>query len=287
MRWFIGILVVANLGILLWGWLGEEQQPKVELASPGVGTIRIVGEAPPVPEASAVPIPAPPRGGDAMTAPAAPPAVTEVRPREPVEAEEPLAVTPAPTVAPPADEPSPSITEPEAAPPAITAPEPAFVPEPEPLLAPPPMHCSRIGPFADEAASAATRSYLASQGEVSVEQETSREVTGYWVLVPPQPSRAAAKALADRLKAKGVTDLWVIGKGEQQFGISLGVFSQRPNADRVAKRVRDKGFEVTITEKAQERVVFWLAYQGTAAITAKDLPGGLPSGASVASEDCP
>lgn len=288
MRWFIGILILVNLIILAWGWLGDDEQPGSELAAPGVGTIRLLGEPPATPEPVAVPIPAPPRdSGQMATREAAEPApaatVTPAAPAQPPKAQ-PLTQTEAPAVAA-----APAQSEPEAEPPqpVVSAPEPEYVPEPDAIAPVLPRACARIGPFADAAAAKATRGYLAGLGQVSDHRQTGQQRVGWWVLVPPQPSRAAAEAIAATLKAKGIKDYWVVSKGEAKNGISLGVFSQKGNAQALVKRLRAKDLDVQMREKTKPVRQLWLDYSGTKPVTAAEIGSRAPAGVQVKSRGCP
>lgn len=298
MRWFIGTLIALNLGILLWGWMGAEEKPSTDLASPGVGSIRLLGEAPAAPEPVAVPIPAPPRNSSRQDTPAESAASTaaaaaptqDVRP---LTAEQPAAPAmksvPAPVVT---DAPASSAaTSAAAAVQAdedanIRAPEPRFVPEPESIPATAQLQCSRIGPFDSAAEAKATRNYLASKGKVSDHKAAGQVRVGYWVLIPPAPSRSAAEATAAQLKAKGITDLWIVSKGEVKNGISLGVFSQKENADSFVKHAKAKGFRVEIRDKTKPGQQLWLDYTGSKAISTTEIKPSAPAGVTAVSQGC-
>lgn len=291
MRWFIGTLVALNLAFLLWSWLGREEAPEGELAAPGVGSIRLLGEAPPEqPAPEPVPIPAPLRPSGVMTAPAEAAAEIAAAPAgdaPPADAPEEGAATPSEpaqaAAAPPAG------TPPAAAVPAIATAEAPRVPELDvpPAPAAPPLHCSRIGPFTDASATATVRKYLQGRGTVSSREAEQPVPVGYWVLVPPQASRAAAQAVTKRLQAAGINDFWIVSRGPVKNGISLGVFSQKENADNFLKRATDKGFDAEIREKTRNGKVVWLDYQGKAALQPMEIHARVPQGVTVHRQDCP
>lgn len=68
------------------------------------------------------------------------------------------------------------------------------------------------------------------------------EGSGWWVFIPPLPSKADADKKAGELKALGVTDYFVIQEaGPNRFALSLGVFSAEAGArDRLAE-LKSKG----------------------------------------------
>lgn len=67
------------------------------------------------------------------------------------------------------------------------------------------------------------------------------EGNGWWVFVPPLPSKADADKKAGELRELGVTDFFVILEGSNRFAISLGVFStEKGSQDRLAE-LKSKG----------------------------------------------
>ena len=59
---------------------------------------------------------------------------------------------------------------------------------------------------------------------------------GWWVFVPPLPSKADADKKAAELRELGIKDFFVIQEGPNRFAISLGVFStEKGSQDRLAE----------------------------------------------------
>lgn len=300
MRWFLGLLVLVNLAILAWGSLGDKNTDEGQLAMPGVGSIRLVGEARSVAqEPAAVPIPAPPRSDGVMVKPAdipVQPRVTELA--EPA-AKPPVAeaVQPAPVPAGVAEAQTAGRGEagpvaPEVAAVQATAAEAQVTPEAAETAArqtaPRPVFCSRIGPFDDQGAASVVSKYLSGRGgRVESAEESLNVHVGYWVMISPQADRAAANAVATELKKKGIKDFWVMSKGQYRNGISLGVFSQQDNARAFAKRVAGKGFKVSTVDKHKKRTVVWLAYRGETFVPPKEIRARAPDGVKVEDRDCP
>lgn len=70
------------------------------------------------------------------------------------------------------------------------------------------------------------------------------EGAGVWVMVPPLGSKAEAERKAAEFKGLGVSDLYVIQEGPNQYAISLGVFSnEKGGKDRIAE-LKAKGVKV-------------------------------------------
>lgn len=306
MRWFLGVLVAINLAILAWGVLRDEAAPRHDLAMPGVGTIRLLNEvggvqdqapsggvaatsaqqqAEPGDERDAVvagarPLPAPAAAiATADGADADQPGQTAAEP-----AASPMPGQAAEDTAAPAAE-QVAVAQPgsgEAATETVPAEVPPPVAEPEPAR-----FCSRIGPFKDDAAAAPVRDYLVERGgQVISEERTTQTRIGYWVLVPPQASRAAAREVAAQLKAQGL-EYWIIPNGELRNAISLGLFSGQDNADDFAEQMRGKGFDAEVRDKTRDSSQVWLDYQGDVYVPAEQIRSRAPEGVTIEERDCP
>ena len=149
-----------------------------------------------------------------------------------------------PPVASPAPAAVDAVTTPQvAATPAVETPvAPASVPEPEAPVQAAPV-CLRFGPFDSTAARDAARNTLAGLGVQGVPREsTARPARGWKVSIAPQASREAAVALAERIKAAGVSDLYVMGEGDDTNSIALGRYGSEDAARRREADLRAKGF---------------------------------------------
>jgi hypothetical protein len=72
-------------------------------------------------------------------------------------------------------------------------------------------------------------------------QLVAAEGSGWWVFVPPLPSKAAAEKKAGELRQFGITDYFIVPDGFSRYAISLGVFSsEKGGQDRLAE-LKDKG----------------------------------------------
>ncbi|MDY6978794.1 MAG: SPOR domain-containing protein [Pseudomonadota bacterium] len=72
-------------------------------------------------------------------------------------------------------------------------------------------------------------------------QEAGRK--GYWVILPPRPSRSEARAAVEQLKAKNIEDYFLIATGDKANGVSLGVFSSFEAAHRRINQLAELGFD--------------------------------------------
>ena len=153
--------------------------------------------------------------------------------------------------------PSPSAA---AAPPAAAPGTPMATPAPAaPIAVEQPAVCLRFGPFADPAALSVARTALATAGVTAVAfDERARGVRGWKVFLPAQPSREAAVATAERLKAAGVADLFVMTEGADANSIALGRFSSETGARRRQTELRGKGVQAQVEPVGGTPAQAWL-----------------------------
>ena len=119
--------------------------------------------------------------------------------------------------------------------------------------------CLRFGPFADAAARETARGRLQQAGvSAHGHDERAREVRGWKVFLPPQASREAAQALAERIKATGVSDLLVMNQGEDSNSIALGRFGTEAAAQRRQAELVGKGFAAQVAAIGGTPAKVWL-----------------------------
>lgn len=122
--------------------------------------------------------------------------------------------------------------------------------------------CYTLGPLHSEKTAQRLRERLEAAG-VTVELRAleQQEVAGYWVYLAPQPSRAAALDLAKALARKGIKDYYVVGPGEYEHAVSLGLFSEQLRAERRAELIRSLGYEPLTAVRYRSRTLYWLDYE--------------------------
>lgn len=122
--------------------------------------------------------------------------------------------------------------------------------------------CVTLGPFgSNEAAIKAAGLLRASGVVIEVREEPGRLRSGYWVHLPPFPSRGAAEAVAADLVQKGAGDLFIVAAAEQRHAISLGLFSSPERADQRAAEIGKLGYRPRIAERFRDGAVFYLEYR--------------------------
>src|SRR5690606_21021764 len=122
-----------------------------------------------------------------------------------------------------------------------------------------PPSCARLGPFEDPEVAGIARLRLNESGFPAVLRETGGQIrSGFWVYLPPFPSRDAAEIIEDELRDKGVHDLFIVGDSEQQNAISLGLFSTPERADQRAAEIGRLGYAPRVAERFRDATVYWV-----------------------------
>ena len=106
--------------------------------------------------------------------------------------------------------------------------------------------CIRAEWFKDSDTAYEAAAWMRARGatEIKVRQEEREAVKNHHVYIPPLASRAEAAQKADELRSRGVSDIWIIGKGERANGISLGVFRNERYMHRRVAEIRALGYPV-------------------------------------------
>ena len=125
--------------------------------------------------------------------------------------------------------------------------------------------CVRAGWFEERAVAGDAADWLRSAGAEAVEirQEEQQVIRNYQVYLPPASSREAARSTANELRDKGVSDIWIIDRGAQANGISLGVYRSKGNTNRRVAQMEELGYSVLTT--ANMKTVTMYAVEAEAA----------------------
>ena len=109
--------------------------------------------------------------------------------------------------------------------------------------------CIHAGWFEQSDAAYEAAAWMRARGavEIQVRGEEQQIIKNYQVYLPPASSREAAAATARELREKGVDDLWIIDRGEQINGISLGVFRNKRYMSRRVAELEELDYVVLTT----------------------------------------
>lgn len=144
---------------------------------------------------------------------------------------------------------------------------------PDSSLEPQPPQCVRIGPFFDPALPAQLAETLRARGLAPTQSVEEGEVwMGYWLLASFE-TRDQAREAVRQLQGAGVPDAYVI-PGTETFTVSLGLFSQRAGAERLAERAAALRIATELRDRYREGTVQYLLLALPADEALPELPAG-------------
>ncbi|QAU22851.1 SPOR domain-containing protein [Dyella sp. M7H15-1] len=119
--------------------------------------------------------------------------------------------------------------------------------------------CMALGPFATQEDLRIARNALGSQVQrMRTRQEQATQTKGWWVHLPPSPNHAMALARARQLGAHNIQDYFVVGSGDNQNTVSLGLFKDPANARKRRDDIDAAGFQVQMSERTETVLEYWL-----------------------------
>lgn len=137
--------------------------------------------------------------------------------------------------------------------------EPAGQVESEPGRAGQPRTCFSLGPFETEADA---RTLAGRLGDDTLSREIRRiqaeAEIGHWVFLPAMETREEALAVARELSDAGLRDYYVVTAGDEENTISLGLYSERSNAERRVDRLQELGFDPEMRRRTETVPRYWL-----------------------------
>ncbi len=130
---------------------------------------------------------------------------------------------------------------------------------PEPLSAGANMRCHSLGPISTQAELRRVIDVLTPVVE-RIQFREGRQVStrGFWVFIPPLPTRAEALSIARELSGRGIRDYYVVTAGDQENTVSLGLFRDPENAERRRAEIAALGFPPQVRARSEEQAVWWV-----------------------------
>jgi hypothetical protein len=219
MKLFLSLLVVAN--VLLFGWFRGWMAP---LGGDGRDPGRVARQVEPQ-KITVLPAARLPGGAGAPSGGATPPAPAGSPAGSPDAAASVTATAGAAPVASP-----PPAAEPAQAPRADAASIAALLKG---------ATCVEIGPMGESEAVRVQVALDAVAPDLAIGTRRAEDITSYWVYLPPS-SADLAKRLAD-LRARGITDTYLMPEGTWKGAISLGLFRQEELAVALQRSIAERG----------------------------------------------
>ncbi|GGA10303.1 SPOR domain-containing protein [Dyella caseinilytica] len=119
--------------------------------------------------------------------------------------------------------------------------------------------CMALGPFATQEDLRIARSALGSEVQrMRARQEQTQQSKGWWVHLPPSATHTAALAQARQLGAHNIQDYFVVGSGDNENTVSLGLFKDPANARKRRDEIVAAGFPAQMSERTETVPEYWL-----------------------------
>jgi hypothetical protein len=133
--------------------------------------------------------------------------------------------------------------------------------------------CVSVGPFGDIPTASRVAGILDSKGfALQQRAEETRGSEGFWVFVDGLKNEADADRARVKLENGGIRDALVMpGGGNASRRVSLGLFTDRPQAEQRAREVKRMGFKAEVSERKLPKVVYWVEVAPRLSLTAVPL----------------
>jgi hypothetical protein len=131
--------------------------------------------------------------------------------------------------------------------------------EPSDLIAVVGRSCVTIGPFRSSDDADAAKTTYAGEGMRTASRSGQGQIfIGHSVQVENVPTREAGRGMLQRLHEGGLGDAFIVGNDEDGFSISLGIFGDQANAEKVELQAKSIGFEVDVSPMTRDATVFFV-----------------------------
>ncbi|MDJ0814100.1 MAG: SPOR domain-containing protein [Woeseiaceae bacterium] len=119
--------------------------------------------------------------------------------------------------------------------------------------------CVTVGPFrASEDAERASMEYTGEGMRTAQRSGEGQVFIGHSVQVVNVATRAEGREMLSKLHDGGLGDAFLVGNEEIGLAISLGIFGNQSNAEKVELQARSIGFEVTVSPMTRDATVFFV-----------------------------
>jgi hypothetical protein len=119
--------------------------------------------------------------------------------------------------------------------------------------------CVSIGPFrSSEDAERAVMEYAGEGMRTALRSGEGKIFIGHSVSVQNVPTREEGRTMLAKLHEGGLGDAFIVGNEEEGYSISLGIFGNESNAEKVELQARSIGFEVSVAPMTRDAVVFYV-----------------------------
>jgi len=119
--------------------------------------------------------------------------------------------------------------------------------------------CVSVGPFNDLPQETRAAALLQERGFSPQQRTEDGDVRdGYWVYVGGLKSAADEARALKSLQDAGISDAHAVAAADDGRRISVGLFIERPRAERRARAVQHLGFSPDIVDRRRAGTVYWI-----------------------------
>lgn len=134
--------------------------------------------------------------------------------------------------------------------------------------------CRTIGPIADSARAGALKAALLRNGSTALVREDTASVShGFIIVSDDQGSIAAAKALAKKMQAAGLNDMFVFSRGANKGRVSLGLYKNTRMAQERVAEIEAAGFAADARPRRRDAARYWVDVAGDQVALPQDSRG--------------
>ena len=131
--------------------------------------------------------------------------------------------------------------------------------EPSDLAAVVGRSCVTLGPFrSSEDADRAKMEYAGEGMRTALRSGQGQIFIGHSVSVQDVPTRGEGRTMLGRLHEGGLGDAFIVGNDEDGYSISLGIFGNQSNAEKVELQAKSIGFDVDVSPMTRDAAVFFV-----------------------------
>jgi len=119
--------------------------------------------------------------------------------------------------------------------------------------------CYSLGPFDGLPQAKNISEKLQDLGAFTSERSSTMDTPmGYWVYLPSFGSWKEAKAKINELEKKGLTDLFIVGRGAMKNAVSLGLFKNQDSAKDRVNSLKKMGEKPKIETQFKQQDQYWI-----------------------------
>ncbi len=96
---------------------------------------------------------------------------------------------------------------------------------------------------------------------IRAKKEVFEQEAEYWVVLGPFEGLTQAEAMGAEIQGKG-WDSFVIARGALKNAVSVGVFRERPRAERQRQLFVSRGYQAVVEPVSKSRARYWLSLRG-------------------------